>query len=298
MSEKGWGSKEFAEAWKRRADERRATMAMVTERMYREAWLRPGMRILDLGTGTGDTAIEVAQRVAAQKEGDRVGSVLATDASESMVELAKEAVKASGVKNVEVRRMDAGAIDVEPSSFDAVIGRQVLMFVDPKRALQGIYRALRPGGYLAATVWGAMLDNPYHAATIGVARRRATRGMAGVPPEIGGFIQGALRTGPPTEIERAFSGGDPAAWSKAIEDAGFRNAKAVPVVGARRFGSGEAALAAMKDSPIHREPIDRLSPDQQEAAWEELAGICDVTGGVFPTMHLVLSGWKMGRLPD
>jgi len=295
MSDKGWGSREFAEAWKKRADERRATMAMVTDRMFAAAWLRPGMRVLDLGTGTGDTAVEAAQRVAPQKEGDRAGSVLATDGSEAMIELAREAVEASGVKNVEVRRMDAGHIDVEPSSFDAVIGRQVLMFVDPAAAFRGIYRALRPGGHVAATVWGPLRDNPYHAMAITVAKRRAGAAALGLglPP---GLAQALSATGPAPEIERAFSVGDPAVWTRAIEEAGLQEVKAEQVLGARRFGSGEAALAAMKDSPIHREPIDRLPPEEQAAAWAELAAMCEVTGGTFGTLHFVISGWKPGRL--
>jgi SAM-dependent methyltransferase len=299
MSNQGWGSKEFAEAWKKRSEERRLTMADITNRMFRAARVGPGMRVLDLGTGTGDTAIEAAERVAPAKEGDRAGSVLATDASESMVEIARESVKASGVKNVEVRRMDAGAIDVEERSFDAVIARQVLMFVDYRRAFAGIVRALKPGGYFAATVWGPLMENLYHQSTIGVARRRAGTGFP-VPPELVamGVSVSGLGGGsrPMTEVERAFSVDDPEVWPKAMKAAGFDTVKCEHVLGARRFGSGEAALAAMKDSPIHREPIDRLPPDVQAAAWAELAAICDVSGGTFGTKHLVLYGWKLGRL--
>jgi len=149
-------------------------------------------------------------------------------------------------------------------------------------------------------VWGSLRDNPYHEATIGIARRYAAAGTANaLPPEIAAMVGGGtVRTGPPTEIERAFSVRDPAVWPKAIEEAGFKTATVTPVLGARRFGSAEAALAAMKDSPIHREPIDRLPPAQQEAAWADLAFVCDITGGTFRTMHLVLHGWKLGRLQD
>jgi ubiquinone/menaquinone biosynthesis C-methylase UbiE len=268
---KGWGSREFAEAWKRRGEERQRTMAAMTERMFAAARIGPGMRVLDLGTGTGDTAILAAGRASA---GGARGTVLATDASEAMVEATRQAVEASGATNVEVRRMDASAIDVEAGAFDAVIARQVLMFTDRPRALAGILRALRPGGRFAATVWGREVDNPYHHVTLEAARKR------------GGWGE------PTPEVVRAFSVGDPEEWRRALTAAGFADVSLEPVTGERRFGSPAEALAAMRDSPIHREPIERLPPALQEEAWKETEAVCVAAGGVFPTLHLVLSGEK------
>lgn len=264
----GWSSAEFAEAWKRRAAERQRTMAAMTERMFAAAGVAPGSRVLDLGTGTGDTAVLAAERVGAG------GSVLATDASESMVGAARESVAAVGARNVEVRRMDASAIDVEEAAFDAVIARQVLMFTDRPRALAGILLALRPGGRFAATVWGRPEDNPYHCVTIEAARKR------------GGWGE------PTPEMVRAFSVKDPEEWRRLMTAAGFADVAVEPVDGERRFESAAAALAAMRESPIHREPIERLPPEQQEEAWKEMDAACAAAGGVFPTRHLVLAGRK------
>jgi SAM-dependent methyltransferase len=227
--------------------------------------------VLDLGTGTGDTALVAAEKVAPG------GSVLATDASEAMVQAAREAVAAAGLGErsrvtVTVRRMDASAPDAEEGAFDAVIGRQVLMFVDRPRALPSLLRLLRPGGRLAATVWGPLADNPYHRVTLDAARAR------------GGWGE------PVPEVVRAFSVNDPDEWRRSLEQAGFRDVTVEPVHGERRFDSPEKALAAMRDSPIHREPIDRLPPASREDAWQEMDAACRAFGGVFPTVHLVVAG--------
>jgi SAM-dependent methyltransferase len=282
MSGKGWSSSEFAEAWKRRGEERRRTIAALTERMFAAARIGPGARVLDLGTGTGDTALLAAEKVAPG------GSVLATDASEAMVQVARDAVAAAGLGGeggdggggkvtVRVRRMDASSPDAEQGAFDVVIARQVLMFLDRPRALPAVLRLLRPGGRLAATVWGPMADNPYHRITIEAARAR------------GGWGE------PVPEVVRAFSVNDPQEWRRALETAGFGEVTVEPVTGDRGFQSAEQALAAMKDSPIHREPIDRLAPDAREEAWKEMEAACRATGGVFPTLHLVVAGTRPPR---
>jgi ubiquinone/menaquinone biosynthesis C-methylase UbiE len=276
MSGKGWSSNEFADAWKRRGEERRRNMAVVTERMFDAARIGPGARVLDLGTGTGDTALLAAEKVAPG------GSVLATDASEAMVQAAREAVAAAGLGDgktvtVMVRRMDASSPDAEEGAFDAVIGRQVLMFVDRPRALPSLLRLLRAGGRLAATVWGPIADNPYHGITIEVARAH------------GGWGE------PLPEMVRAFSVNDPDEWRRALEGAGFRDVTVEPVRGQRPFDSAEKAFASMQESPIHREPVERLPPAARQEAWKEIEAACRPYGGVFPTVHLVLSGERPGR---
>jgi ubiquinone/menaquinone biosynthesis C-methylase UbiE len=268
MHGKGWESKEFAEAWKARAEERRRNMAAMTEAMFEAARIGPGARVLDLGTGTGDTALLAAERVGPN------GRVVATDASPAMAEAAREAVEQAGAANVTVRVMDASAIDVDAEAFDAVIARQVLMFVDRPRALAGVLRALRSGGRLGAAMWGPLAKNRFHGSAIEAARAR------------GGWGE------PAPEMVRAFSVEDPSLWKRWLEEAGFADVSVQEVPGERRFASPEEALAAMKDSPIHREPIERLPEAVREEAWREVAGVCRAMGGVFPTVNLVVAGGK------
>ena len=74
-----WSSRDAVEAWQRSSAARNATLAAATERMLDLAAVRPGARVLDLGTGTGDQAFAAAARVGPQ------GHVLATDISAEMV---------------------------------------------------------------------------------------------------------------------------------------------------------------------------------------------------------------------
>jgi len=80
--------------------------------------------------------------------------VLATDVSTSMLNLAADAARDAGLKNVETRQMDAENIDLDAASFDAVICRiGRMLFSDPVKALTGMHRVLKPRGKAVALVW-------------------------------------------------------------------------------------------------------------------------------------------------
>ena len=95
-----WSSRDAVEAWQRSSAARNATLAAATERMLDLAALRPGARVLDLGTGTGDQAFAAAARVGPQ------GHVLATDISAEMVAEAAAGAARAGLGNVATRVLD------------------------------------------------------------------------------------------------------------------------------------------------------------------------------------------------
>src|SRR5262245_39154697 len=170
MEERSWGSAGVVEAWKRGAETRNEAMRPATERMFEEAGVVPGAHVLDIGTGTGDTAVLASARVGS------AGSVVAIDASPSMVEAA--ALVTAELGNVSVRRMDAASLEFDEGSLDAVIARQVLMFVDLPKALAGVHRVLRTGGCFATVVWGPVEDNAFHGAIIAAGRAHGAWGEA------------------------------------------------------------------------------------------------------------------------
>lgn len=105
-------------------------------------------RVLDVGTGTGLVALQAASRVAPH------GSVLGIDLSEGMLAVARaKAAQAGFAKHLNFRRMDAEALELEDRSFDAVVSLFALFhFPNPLRALQEMYRVLRPRGTLVLGV--------------------------------------------------------------------------------------------------------------------------------------------------
>ena len=141
------------EKWDRRLDE---NMAFINYRLVGDARLRPGQRVLDLGSGTGYPSVLAAQAV-----GQR-GAVVGLDLAEEMLEAARRKAKALGLSNVTFRTADVTTLPFEAASFDAVISRFCLMFLpDIPKALGEITRVLKPGGYLAVAIWSAAEKNPY-----------------------------------------------------------------------------------------------------------------------------------------
>jgi ubiquinone/menaquinone biosynthesis C-methylase UbiE len=114
-----------------------------TEHALRLAGLRPGMRVLDIGSGPGDVSFVAARLVGPS------GSVLGVDAAPEMIELARARAVEKGLSTVHFMQtaVDAIALD-EP--VDAVIGRLILMHLpDPAATLRQLSNWVRPGGVIA-----------------------------------------------------------------------------------------------------------------------------------------------------
>jgi SAM-dependent methyltransferase len=144
------------EVWRRYdAMEARLT-APLSERMLELARVAPGQRVLDLATGRGEPAVGAARRVGPG------GSVLGIDVSEPMLAMARDRARAEGLGNLELKTMDAAALDVPDASFDAVLVRWGLMYLAaPVEALLAARRALKPGGIFVAAVWSEPERVPY-----------------------------------------------------------------------------------------------------------------------------------------
>jgi demethylmenaquinone methyltransferase/2-methoxy-6-polyprenyl-1,4-benzoquinol methylase len=107
------------------------------------AALSPGARALDVATGTGDLALELAQRVSPG------GEVVATDFSERMLELARAKASARAVQGAEVVIRSANALDLPfgDGEFDAAtVGFGARNFSDLEQGLREMARVVRPGG--------------------------------------------------------------------------------------------------------------------------------------------------------
>jgi ubiquinone/menaquinone biosynthesis C-methylase UbiE len=113
----------------------------LTERLLRDAGVGPGLRVLDAGCGHGRATCVAARLVGGQ------GRVLGLDRDASLLEVARQQASELGLSNVSFAQGDLCLVGAEHGSFDAVVGRRVLMYQrDPVAAIVGLARAVRDGG--------------------------------------------------------------------------------------------------------------------------------------------------------
>src|SRR5690242_14423262 len=105
--------------------------------------LRPGLSLLDVGSGPGTLTADLAERVAP-------GRVTAVEASAEVLDLTRAELARREVEGVELLVSDAHALDLPDATFDVVHAHQVLQHVaDPVAALREMRRVRRPDGVVA-----------------------------------------------------------------------------------------------------------------------------------------------------
>jgi SAM-dependent methyltransferase len=114
-----------------------------TERLFRDAGIARGMKVLDIGSGAGDVALLAARLVGPE------GAVLGIDTNPAILEIARARARDAQHRNVSFDAGDIRTLSLA-RDFDAVVGRYVLMFTpDPAPAMREIVDHLRPGGIAA-----------------------------------------------------------------------------------------------------------------------------------------------------
>lgn len=171
------------EAEQRRLDLQGAFLRPHTERLFRDAGLAPGLRVLDVGCGTGDVSVLLADLVGP------AGEVVGVDRSALVLATARRRVAERGLRHVRFVEGDLAAIAFR-ERFDAIVGRFVLMHLpDPAGTLRNLTGALRPGGIVAfqcAVHPTAPLSTPAHPLfdrTVGWIREGLAKG--GAKPDMG-----------------------------------------------------------------------------------------------------------------
>jgi SAM-dependent methyltransferase len=118
-------------------------LASATRTVLQLAGIVPGMRVLDLGTGVGDVAFQVAELVGP------TGSVVGIDQSDQALALAAHRATHRGLTNVSFVRDDLHTVSID-GEFDAVVGRLVLLYLPrPDVVLRRFAGLLGTGGIVA-----------------------------------------------------------------------------------------------------------------------------------------------------
>jgi SAM-dependent methyltransferase len=161
-----------SEKWKAKSA---AMGTPVTDALVEYACPLPGMRVLDLASGTGEPAITLATRVGPE------GSVTALDLSQDLLEIAEKRARSRGLKNFSTQPGDAHSLPFPDDNFDLGTSRfGVMFFRDPRKAIGELRRVLRTGARACFLAWGRF-DQPYWKSMMGVVHRNV--GGPLLPPD-------------------------------------------------------------------------------------------------------------------
>jgi len=133
-------------------------LAPFTERLFRDAGIGSGMRVLDIGCGMGDVSM-LAARLAGPS-----GRVVGVDRDATVLAKARARAESAGFENVTFLQSDVGKLPRD-EPFDAAVGRFIVMFLpNPVAVLKALVSLVRPGGVLAfqEASWKNQLQQTAH----------------------------------------------------------------------------------------------------------------------------------------
>ena len=137
-------------------------------------------RVLDVAAGVGEPSFTIANR----RPGARI---VCTDPTASMIRGARKEAARIELPNVCFAQCVDNALPFGNALFEAVVCRfGVMFFRDPVAGLREMLRVTRPGGRVAAAVWGASEANPFHHSFADVLARYVPSPPAG-PDDAGPF---------------------------------------------------------------------------------------------------------------
>ena len=230
-----------SEKWKAKSA---AMGTPATEALVEYADPVPGMRVLDLASGTGEPAITLATRVGPE------GTVTALDLSQDLLDIAEKRARSRGLKNFSTQRADAHSLPFPDDNFDLGTSRfGVMFFRDPSKALGELLRVLRPGARACFLAWGRF-DQPYWKSMVGVVHRHV--GGPLLPPD-----------GP-----NPFRFAEPGSLSETLRQAGFGSVEERTVTLPWAWpGPPEEVWQQMRAVAVPFRPLlDRVPPER----WPEI----------------------------
>ena len=243
--------REAAPGWQRWLEvlEADGAMPQLGRWLLQAVQLRPGDRLLDVGTGYGEPGLTAARAVAPG------GHVTLQDLSGEMLALAHGRVAGADLGEVEVDIVegDADELTWPADRFDAVISRSVLMYLaDPAASLARLRASLRPGARVAASTWSGPEDVAM-AAPVPIIRR-----LLDLPA-------------PPPGRPGLFALSDPQRLHEVVVAAGFAEVELGSVTAVFEFTSAAEATRFLRDcAPPVTALVEHEPPEVRERVWQRV----------------------------
>jgi ubiquinone/menaquinone biosynthesis C-methylase UbiE len=200
--------------------------------------LQPGATVLDVGCGSGASAIPAAAQVGS------TGKVIAVDLADRLLEIARHKAAARKLENIEFRLGDMEDLGYPDQHFDAVICVFAIFFVpDVAKQIGELWRMVRPGGQLAITTWGPRVWEP--AATAWWSAVEELR------PDLHAMFNPWDRIAEPVALRRLFT------------EAGVAEAEIIPEDGRQALRSPEDWWTMVLGSG-YRWTVDQMEPEMAD----------------------------------
>ena len=208
------------------------------------AAVKPDQAVIDIGCGTGDTTIALAQHVGT------AGFTMGVDVSEILLARARERAQIANLP-IDFALADAAQYPFKAHAFDLLFSRLgVMFFADPVAAFTNMRQALKPDGRLAMLTWRSILENDGARLPLEAAR-------AFVNPS----------SPPSPEAPGPFSFGDRSRVNRILGDAGYRSISIEPFDAPLLFGIGDTTDAQLDDAvanSFHIGPLSRILSDEPQ----------------------------------
>jgi ubiquinone/menaquinone biosynthesis C-methylase UbiE len=221
-------------------------IAPVGEALLEALDARPGDKVLDIASGTGEPALTLARRQPHVR-------ITGIDAADGMVRVAQKKVALEGLSNIAFTTMPVERLAYGDDAFDKLLCRfGVMLFQDPLRGCREMHRVLKRGGRFALAVWSTPETMTTMQWAMQVFKDR-------IPEEYQ----------PP--LAKVTSLGHPGILEQLLNDAGFTECRITPRRFDYQYASFEEYWNAMEASDILKQQFDALPDAERDTVRDEIA---------------------------